>query len=418
MAILFVATEVDAQGQGDSPPATPKPRAVWKTRGEVFTLAFYPDGKTLAAGIGRIDKARVLGHKALGSPWGDFPGEIEVWDVANGKRVLLIEGDTPNGGLAFAPDGKHLIGCGGVYRKDETDFRNPKVGIIKVWDARNGKEMAEFAQSRIVTSLSFSPTAPLMATGCFDSKVTLWDMKSGTTAAVLKGHDKIVHTVVFSPDGKMLASGGYDEIIRLWNVATKELVAELNDPGPVGPGKSVDCLAFSPDGERLAAGTDQGVKIWDVPNRKRLRHIEGGWSTSLSFSANGQRLAWTDSEMQCVRWTDVATGKDEAKFAGHEKRIAGMAISPDGKTLATGSEDQTIRLWDLESWSLSLKDEGTSCQSSAVENPNFQSYFLQPQVMLRYCPPSVHSHPGSIHASFWRHRPCVDSLAWFSRLSP
>jgi WD40 repeat protein len=336
------------RGQDRTTPAAPKPQAVWKTRGEVFSLAFHPDGKTLAAGIGRIDKTRVLGQKALGSPWGDFPGEIEIWDVAAGKRTCLLEDDTPNMGLAFSPDGKSLIGCGGVYRKGETDFRNPKVGIIKLWEARDFKDIAELAQSRIVTSLAFSPTAPLMATGCFDNTVTLWDLKTRSVAAVLKGHQKIVHTVAFSPDGKLLASGGYDEIVRLWNVSSKELVAELNDPDPIGPGKSVDRLAFSPDGRRLAAAVNDGVKIWDVPNRKRLLHIEGGWCTSLAFGANGERLAWTDGDSKFVHWTVVATGKDAARFEGPGQRINGLAISPDAKTLAIGCDDHTIRLWNLD----------------------------------------------------------------------
>src|SRR5262249_2369931 len=122
--------------------------------------------------------------------------------------------------------------------------------------------------------------------------------------ATLRGHSDTVWTVAISPDGKLLASGSKDKTVKVWDVKTQKVLLTLT--GHTGDAGS---LAFSPtDRNVLASGGcgDRSVKLWDI-----------------------------------------RTGKCTATLAGHTKDIYCLAFSPDGKTVVSGSEDKSIKLWDL-----------------------------------------------------------------------
>lgn len=322
-----------------------KPLSIWKAGGEVFDLAFSPDGKTLVAGIGRIDQSQVIGHAALGSPISRVPSEIRSWDVATGKQKLSITGDPPRNGLRFSPDGKSFATCGGKEKKESDEFLG---GIVKIWESPTGKEKLRLDQDRFVTSTAFTPDGKTLATGSFDSTVRLWELPTGKPKAVLQGHRSIVHCVAFNSSGITIASGGYDEIACIWEVATGKKTATLKAKDPVGPGQGVFSLAFSPDDKLLACGVNHGVKVWNVATRK-LAHVRLPKKRcgSLAFSPDGKLLAWQASD-NIVRIWDLASGKQN-ELVGHTDHVYSIAFSPNGNLLVSGSGDQTIRLWDVAS---------------------------------------------------------------------
>ena len=201
----------------------------------------------------------------------------------------------------------------------------------------------------------------------------------------MKGHEQGVTAVVFSPDGKTLASGSGDTIVKLWKVATGENTATLK--GRLFPIKTRyfwhTTLAFSSDGKKLASGHGQlsmgnfgfprgEIMLWDITSGEGTAPFQAGerdfcGAVSVAFSPDGKTLA-SGSVDRTVKLWDVATGKEirsiqetivpEPGLAGYSSQVLPLAFSPDGKTLAAGShdptkkrlhEDTTIKVWDVAS---------------------------------------------------------------------
>jgi WD40 repeat protein len=114
--------------------------------------------------------------------------------------------------VAFSPDGKTLASVSGDR--------------IKLWDMASGKKTIVLHVPPGATSVAFSPDGKILASGCGDSSfgsggkaIKLWDVATGKNVATLDGHTEDVKAVAFRPDGKILASGSYDRTIKLWDVS-------------------------------------------------------------------------------------------------------------------------------------------------------------------------------------------------------
>jgi hypothetical protein len=168
--------------------------------------------------------------------------------------------------------------------------------------------------------------------------------------------DPPVYAVAFSPDGTILASGGPYVPIKLWDAATgKERLSFAENVTP-----TVCSVAFSPDGKTLASGQggyadeppkpDPGeIKLWDVATGKELITLKGHTELvrSVAYSPDGKTLA-SGSEDKTIKLWDVTTGKERATLTGHMGGVRSVAFSPDGKTLASGAGDPgEIKLWDV-----------------------------------------------------------------------
>ncbi|MFN5953403.1 MAG: TIR domain-containing protein [Dolichospermum sp.] len=282
--------------------------------GEVLSISFSPDGKTLASG--------------------GLDYSIRLWNVETGKKISTIQRD---GGtiksLSFSPNGKTLAFGG----NDET---------IKLWDVKIGKEIKTFNGRHLdtVNGLSFSPDGKILASGSDDQTIKLWDVETGKEISTFKGHTGGIMDVSFSPDGKILASGSDDQTIKLWDVNTgKETRTPLKHTEPVFT------VAFSRDGKTLASGgKDKKITLWDLKTGKKSHTLEGhdNYVYSLDFGSDGKTLASSSSDNTIKLW-NLKTHKPIETLYGHDDTVKQVRFSPDGKILASGSWDSTIKLWDL-----------------------------------------------------------------------
>lgn len=172
----------------------------------------------------------------------------------------------------------------------------------------------------------------------------------------LRGHETKVFSAAFSPDGKQLATIGDDGTTILWDANTgKEL---LRLPGTTKPNDlfTEQRIAYSPDGKQLAACDNNQLKVYDPASGKLLMALSGhaGDVISVTFSFDGKYLA-TGSVDTTVRLWDVSSGKLIRILEGHSAEVGGLAFSPDRKLLLTSSEDGMLIIWDVETGEL-LRD--------------------------------------------------------------
>ena len=344
----------------------------------VTSVAFSPDGRLLASGgldnnVILWDVSGPTNPQPLGSPLVGHTGlikslafspdgeilasagadtEIILWNVARRQPLTRLVGHTDVvNSVAFSPDSQ-ILASGSLDRQ------------IILWnigqpDLRLGQPLgAPFSLEAAVRSVAFSPDGQTLASGSDDHRIMLWNIAPSLADAanplgqVLPGHTGIVNSLAFSPDGRTLVSGSDDTTLIVWDMTVVSSLGELliEDEAPVLS------LAFNPaDPFMLASGNVEGVvSLWNIepgsdPGRPLLsRRLEGhaGAILSVAFSPDGQTLASGSDDGLIMVW-DVADPQPRGRpLAGHTNAVNSVAFSPDGRLLASGSADQTIILWE------------------------------------------------------------------------
>ncbi|KAH9216225.1 putative WD-repeat protein, partial [Leptodontidium sp. 2 PMI_412] len=295
----------------------------------VNSLAFSSDGKRLVSG--------------------SCDGVIKLWDSDSGELRTTIEAHSDSDGIrpwfkghfpnsvnsvVFSPDDKRIASCS-------------ENGTVKIWDADSGKLWAMFkVRGYAANDVAFSPDGNLLALG--SSEVELWDVESCKLLVELGGHDGSVKSVAFSPDGKQIASGTYCGDVKLWYTESRGVKATLMGHKSSYP--IVTCVTFSPDGEQLASGTSDGfVKLWNSNSGELLASatFQGhtGVKSCLGFLPDGSKLLAPGTGSTVL--LDAQSGSLQRTHTVCSTRADSIAISRDYK-LASCLNDYIIKLWDLE----------------------------------------------------------------------
>jgi WD40 repeat protein/tetratricopeptide (TPR) repeat protein len=259
--------------------------------GEAQGVAFSPDRKTLAVGYGFRDGVShvVLWDIETGRRMAQFAGTTDL----PGFQTNFNTGNVF--ALAFSPDGKHLVaGFGRPYNYPRSGTPTP----LKVWNLKTSQVRLLSGHTNFCISVEFSPDGARLASASYDGTVRIWNTTSWETEQTLKNPDPPTSTgngrvasAVFSPDGRHLAMASHEGSVAVWETGSWNQPQIL-----VGHTDAVRSLAFSHDSRALASGGNDGtIRIWNVATWRELlaldlKSTEASRAESLEFSPDGRRL--------------------------------------------------------------------------------------------------------------------------------
>jgi len=328
-------------------------RAMAGQPGAVTALALSPDDGTLVSG--------------------SETGVLKFWKLADGSempRVGAHEG--PIHSLAFHPRGERVASAGAD-------------GTVRIW-RRPAPPRLLSGHGQPVRAVAVSPDRQSAATAAADKTVRIWNLASGQVSATLSGHTSAVTAVAWKGNSSQLVTASADKTVRLWQRdGRQETVFEGQTAAPTA-------VAIHPQGRQIASGaTDGTITVWNVANSKdkEPRTLTGhtGAIVGLDYSRDGRSLAsvsadgnitlWNilegkpqrtikhGAEITCMAASDddallVTAGQDKlvkafsagdgslvATLKGHTEAPIGVAVSRDGRRIATTSPSGMIRIWDL-----------------------------------------------------------------------
>lgn len=350
---------------------------------DIMAVAFSPDGRMALSGSGAGDRVNDTSHIDI-TPEMDL--SMRLWDLSTGDEIRRFEGhDHSVVDLAFGPDGR-------------TAISGSHDGSLILWDLETGEILQRMVNEdeagfNRVTALAYSPDGR-RALASSDFSVNLWDLETGQLIYKLGQYSSTVTRVAFSPDGHYGVSSDQSGELRVWDLETGELLSDYKSD-------SYSELKFSPDGQYLISGLFS-VELWSLTNGAQVRQfVHGGALPDVAYSPDGRTAIAVERFQDLHLWDldtgnkilhidlpepawevaytidggsalvtlfligdviqyDLSTGAEiqrlggESEQDGHLGWADAVAVSPDGKTVLTGSqsageEGRDLFLWDLAS---------------------------------------------------------------------
>ena len=303
-----------------------------------------------------IENGNPLGREYLYQVIEDYLQDIGKMSIMNNKRFLCSNYLSL---MCISSDGNLIVTNG----EDSV--------TIKVWDIASGSCVSTLrGSSAAVATVSMSLEAMYVLSGCADGSLKVWDMATAKCLCTLKGHTGAVKSLSIAPSNQFFVSGGIDSIVKVWKISG-ECIGTLGDHND-----AVLTVCFSPNEKRIISGSrDKTIKIWDVALSMCVltldRHVDV--INTLCTSSGGDFIASSGTDNTIRVWKlrncvdgDIHHGsiidgdthdgmRDNVslishvdELRGHSGAIFSLCISSDDKFLLSGSFDNTIRIWDVE----------------------------------------------------------------------
>jgi WD40 repeat protein len=271
---------------------------------------------------------------------------LRLWDVTGSqlKNVALLQGGSTIGAVAFSSDGKWL-------------FSGDEAGTLRSWKI-DGTASAHGASSPgvgAIQALAIDPKGRWLAFGTNMGKVCIWKLSDeGFTEAPCDSYGQPPNGIVhlrFSARGQWLAAApsAPPVSISLWDLSDGSVPAQPKQFD--NEGLYLNAMVFSADETRLAVAKEYNAEVWDLTQENPPQHIVGrggptNWINAMALSPDGRWLATGDTGSHTKLW-EIGGAPDPVLLEGHTAPVLSVAFSDDGRQLATSSKDATVRLWDM-----------------------------------------------------------------------
>lgn len=305
-------------------------------------LAYSPDGKLLAAVSSSSRTIRLLSA-------GD--NSLKLMNSLTGHRDTVLS-------VSFSPDSKNLLSTSA----DNT---------VMLWGSDSGEMLNKLVDHVISPYVAISSDGELVASGSEDGNIYLWKLSEGRIIRTLEGHTSAVRSLAFNQQGSKLASASDDGTVKLWDFNSGDLL--INFTGHTANVLTVGFLP--PDDQVLVSGAADGdIRFWGVNNGLFYAKVDTLSSSvnSIAFSPSGYPLVAGLANPNYVRILDVPGSFYNFAITGHTDAVRSVAFSPDGETIVSGSDDSSVRLWNVNGYVLEVLSGHTDTVRSVVFSPDGQ----------------------------------------------
>ncbi len=264
--------------------------------------------------------------------------QARIFDAETGQLVRSVVDDGAIHQARFTFDGAHLV-TGGDHR-------------VVVWNLADGAIVAATVVEHPINRLAISRDG-MVSFGDDAGSASIW--RPGTAPQRLLSGTRAVRAITFSPDGQLLAIGGWDNFVRLWR--TRDLVPAI---APIDLHRRVWDIAFSPDGARIAVAQDGVATTIRVP-AGTIEHVmrHGGFVETVRFRPDGKQLATASEDGTAGLW-NAETGALDAQLRSGSNVVFMASYDPTGRFVVTAGDDRTAAIWDTASGEMLQRLRGHS----------------------------------------------------------